>query len=250
MSEPIIAWSMDHNKIATLVMQDRDRKNVFSHQFVAEFLRCLDEVEAAEPHVLVIKGLDDVFSGGADKDSLMELAEGKIVVRDLVISERLINTPFPVISAMEGHAMGGGLVIGLCSDLVVMANESRYGAVFMNMGFTPGMGTTTLLPLLFGPYVAAEMMLTGRRYKGKELIAKGAQVNAIVPKAEVLARAMDMARQIAEKNNKSVRLLKDALSAPKKKLLIEARLQEDMMHALSFGYPETQAIIKEMYAGG
>lgn len=249
MSEPIIQWSMDHHKIATLVMQDTARKNVFSHEFVAEFLRCLDAVEAAEPHVMVIKGLDDVFSGGADKESLMELAEGKIVVRDLVISERLINTAFPVISAMEGHAMGGGLVIGLCSDMVVLANESRYGAVFMNMGFTPGMGTTTLLPLLFGPYVASEMMLTGRRYKGKELVAKGAQVNAIVPKTEVFKTAMDMARQIAEKNNKSVRLLKYTLSAPKKKLLIDARLQEDMMHALSFGYPETQAIIRETYAG-
>jgi polyketide biosynthesis enoyl-CoA hydratase PksI len=250
MSEPIIAWSMDHNKIATLTMQDTARKNVFSHEFVHEFLRCLDEVEAAEPHVMVIKGLDDVFSGGADKESLMELAEGKIVVRDLVISERLINTTFPVISAMEGHAMGGGLVIGLCSDMVIMANESRYGAVFMNMGFTPGMGTTTLLPLLFGQYVAAEMMFTGRRYKGKELIEKGAQVNAIVPKADVLGRAMDLARHIAEKNPKSVRLLKYTLSAPKKKLLIEARLQEDMMHALSFGYPETQAIIRDTYAGG
>jgi polyketide biosynthesis enoyl-CoA hydratase PksI len=91
--------------------------------------------------------------------------------------------------------------------------------------------------------------LTGRRYKGKELIAKGAQVNAIVPKAEVFKTAMDLARQVAEKNNKSVRLLKYTLSAPKKKMLIDARLQEDMMHALSFGYPETQAIIREMYAG-
>jgi polyketide biosynthesis enoyl-CoA hydratase PksI len=241
---------MDHHKIATLHMQDHARKNVFSHEFVHEFLRCLDEIERADPTVLVIRGLPDVFSGGADKESLMELAEGKFIVRDLVISERLVNTAFPVISAMEGHAMGGGLVIGLCSDMVVLANESRYGAVFMNMGFTPGMGTTTLLPLLFGPYVASEMMLTGRRYKGKELVAKGAQVNAIVPKAMVLGAAMDLARQVAEKNPKSVKLLKYTLAAPKKKLLVEARLQEDMMHALSFAYPETQAIIKEMYAGG
>ena len=245
----IIRWSIDEKRIAVLTMQDTLRKNVFSHEFVAEFLRNLDEIEAAEPAVLIIRGLEDVFSGGADKDSLMELAAGKIVVRDLVISERLINTAFPVISAMEGHAMGGGLVIGLCSDMVIMANESRYGAVFMNMGFTPGMGTTTLLPLLFGPFVASEMMLTGRRYKGKELVEKGAQVNYILPKAEVWAKARDLALQIAEKNTKSVYLLKYALSAPKKKLLIEARLQEDMMHHISFGYPETQAIIKEMYAG-
>lgn len=248
-AEPIVTWSMDSRRIATLVMQDRANKNVFSHRFVGAFLDTLDGIEKAEPAVLVVTGMDDVFSGGADRESLMELSQGKMVVRDLVISERLVNARFPIISAMEGHAMGGGLVIGLCSDVVVMAEESRYGAVFMNMGFTPGMGTTTLLPLLVGPFVAAEMMYTGRRYRGRELKASGHLINHILPKAEVKPKAMDIARQIAEKNTKSVHLLKYALSAPKKKLLIEARVQEDMMHHISFGYPETQALIAEVYAG-
>ncbi len=230
-------------------MQDVERKNVFSHVFVEAFLEALTEVEKAEPAVLIIQGMDDVFSGGADKESLRDLAEGKFVVRDLVISERLINVNFPIISAMEGHAMGGGLVIGLCSDIVIMANESRYGAVFMNMGFTPGMGTTTLLPLLVGPFIASEMMYTGRRYKGKELAVAGTAINYILSKKEVMDKARDVALQIAEKSKKSVYLLKYALNAPKKKLLIEARLQEDMMHHISFGYAETKAIINEMYAG-
>lgn len=247
MSEPMIAWQVDDKGIAVLKMQDVSRKNVFSHEFVESFIQALEQIEAREPAVMIIQGLDDVFSGGADKDSLMELANGKIVVRDLVISERLLNTRFPVISAMKGHAMGGGLVIGLCSDIVIMAQESRYGAVFMNMGFTPGMGTTTLLPLLFGPYVAGEMMLTGRRYKGKELEGRGG-INYILPKVQVEDKARDIALQIAEKNRKSVHLLKYTLAAPKKKLLIEARLQEDLMHTISFGYPETKAIIDELYA--
>ncbi|MBN8217831.1 MAG: enoyl-CoA hydratase/isomerase family protein [Spirochaetes bacterium] len=248
MTKPI-DWDLDDKKIATLRMQDTENKNVFSHAFVEAFLATFDEIEEAEPRVLVIRGLDDVFSGGADRESLMELAAGKIVVRDLVLSERLIHARFPIIAAMEGHAMGGGLVIGLCSDIVLMANESRYGAVFINMGFTPGMGTTTLLPLLVGPYLASEMMMTGRRYRGKELKGLGVHVNDILPKAEVLPKARDLALQIAEKNPKSIALLKAALSTPKKKLLIDARAQEDLMHHLSFGFPETKAIIHEFYAG-
>lgn len=247
--EKLASWSMDERRIATLAMHDVERKNVFSHQFVNAVLHCLDEIDAAEPTVLIVKGLDDVFSAGGDKESLMELAEGKIVVRDLTISERLINARYPIVSAMEGHAMGGGLVIGLCSDIVIMANESRYGVVFMNMGFTPGMGTTTLLQPLVGNFIAGEMMLTGRRYKGRELAEKGVPINYILPKKEVLAKAEDIARQIAEKNPKSVYLLKYALAAPKKKMLIDARLQEDMMHHISFGYPETKKIIQDMYAG-
>jgi polyketide biosynthesis enoyl-CoA hydratase PksI len=171
------------------------------------------------------------------------------VVKDLILSEKLINTPFPVIAAMEGHAMGGGLVLGLCSDIIIMSRESRYGAVFMTLGFTPGMGTTTLLPELVGPYIANEMMFTGKRFKGSELAEKGIHINYILQKKDVLPKAKDIARQISEKNKKSVYLLKYALSAKKKKLLIDARLQEDMMHRLSFGFPETKQIIEEFYAG-
>ena len=240
---------IDENGIAYLQMVDTVGKNIFSHDFVADFVKELDKIEAAEPRVMIIQGLQDTFSGGADKESLLELASGKIVVRDLVISERLINTRFPIIAAMEGHAMGGGLVIGLCADIVIAARESRYGAVFMTMGFTPGMGTTTLLQGLVGPYIAAEMMYTGKRFKGKELAEKGCAFNYILPKSEVLAKAKDVAIQIAERNPKSVGLLKYSLSAPKKKLLIDARLQEDMMHTISFGYPETKQIIEGFYAG-
>jgi len=244
----IVRYSIDDKKIATLQMCDEVGRNVFSHAFVEAFLQALDAIEAMKPACLIIQGLSDVFAAGADKESLIELSEGKFVVRDLVVSERLVNTPFPVISAMEGHGMGGGLVIGLCSDIVIMAQESRYGAVFMNMGFTPGMGTTTLLQSLVGPFIASEMMYTGRRFRGKELAERGVAVNHIVPKANVMKTARDVALQIAEKNIKSVYLLKYTLSAPKKKLLIDARLQEDMMHHISFGYPETKAIIREMYA--
>ncbi len=244
-----VSWAIDEREIATLFMHDVPGQNVFSHDFVADFLLALDEIEESNPRVLILRGLDSTFSGGADKDSLMELASGKIVVRDLVISERLINCRFPVISAMEGHAMGGGFVIGLCSDIIIAAREARYGTVFMNMGFTPGMGTTTLLQQAVGSYIANEMMFTGKRYKGRELAEKSTNINYILPRSEVLEKARDIAIQIAEKNPKSVQLLKYSLAAVKKKLLIEARLQEDMMHALSFGYPETKKIIDDLYAG-
>lgn len=244
-----VSFSLDEKEIATIFMHDMDGQNVFSHAFVEDFLTVLDGVEEINPRVVILRGLKSTFSGGADKESLMELASGKIVVRDLVISERLINCRFPVISAMEGHAMGGGFVIALCSDIIIASMEARYGTVFMNMGFTPGMGTTTLLQGAVGSYIANEMMFTGRRYKGRELAEKSTNINYILPKKEVPAKARDLALQIAEKNPKSVQLLKYSLAAPKKKLLTDARLQEDMMHALSFGYPETKKIIDDLYAG-
>lgn len=247
MSKKIIR-EVDSSGIARLKMNDQERKNVFAEDFIHELIENMDALEENEKvKVLVLSGLKEVFSAGAEKQNLLDLCDGKVLVKDLVISEKLINAPFPVIAAVEGHAVGGGLVMAACCDMVVAARESRYGAVFMSLGFTPGMGCTTLLSGLMGPFIASEMMFTAKTYKGSELEKKTTNINYILPKEEVMKKAEDLALMISEKNVKSIRLLKYTLSAPKKKLLIEARLQEDLMHRLSFAYPETKKTIEETY---
>jgi polyketide biosynthesis enoyl-CoA hydratase PksI len=234
--------------ISCLKMDDAKARNVFSAQFITEFLHALDELERERrTKVLILCGLQDVFCGGAEKQALLDLCEGKAAARDLVICERLLELPFPIIAAMEGHAIGGGLAVGFCCDIVIAARESRYGAVFMSLGFTPGMGCTTLLAELVGPFLANEMMFTGKRFRGSELEGRGTHVNYILPRTEVLTKARDIAEQIAEKDGRSISLLKHALSLKKKKLLIDARHQEDLMHRISFSFPETRRTIQELY---
>ncbi len=242
-----VRWHLDDNGVAELMMCDREHNNLFTDSFIDAFLGALSEIEKERPICLLISGLPDVFSGGADKETLLDLCDGKIVVKDLEISERLVAAPFPIVSAMQGHAVGGGLVIGLCSDVMVLARESRYGAVFMNLGFTPGMGTTELLPMAFGPFIASEMMLGGRTFRGGELAERGVPVNAIVPKADVYRRARRIALQIADKPVDSVYLLKYTLSSEKRKRLIDARRNEDLMHRITFAMPETRRRISEQY---
>lgn len=245
----LVEISLDEsNAIATIHMNDEEGRNIFSENFVKSFLRALEKLEKKiHPKVAILRGLKDVFCGGGDKQTLLALTTGEITTNDLILSERMLNMPFPIIAAMEGHAIGGGLLIGACSDIVIMAEESRYGAVFMNMGFTPGMGSTTLLPALLGPYVATEFLFSGKRYKGKELINKGCNINHILPRESVLKKAKDIAGQISEKTAPTIYLLKHSLNTVKKKMLIDARLQEDLMHQLSFSFPETKEIIKEFY---
>ncbi len=224
--------------------------NVLTKNLVREFIEKWQHLcKVVRPKIVIIQGTSQVFCAGGAKDSLIGLTEGRVTVDDLIITDLIVGAPFPVVAAMEGHAMGGGLVMGAACDIVLAARESRYGAVFMNMGFTPGMASTTLLPQLLGPYTAAEMMYTGKRFKGKELANRGTHINYILPRAEIMAKAEDIATQMAEKPRESLYLLKHSLGAVKKKLVIEARLQEDLMHKISFNLPETQSIIKEFYAG-
>ncbi len=244
----MISHDRDDQGIATVRMHDPERNNVFSDGLINGLIHALDVLESdKKTKVMILEGLPEVFSGGAEKETLLALSEGRLLVKDLLISERLVAAEFPVIAAMEGHAIGGGLVMALCCDIVVAARESRYGTVFMNMGFTPGMGCTTLLQDLVGPFVANEMMFTGKRFRGSELAEKRTNINYIMPRDRVRAKARDIALQIADKNIQSIHLLKYTLSARKKKLLIDARLQEDLMHRLSFDFPETRATIERFY---
>lgn len=69
----------------------------------------------------------------------------------------------PVISAIQGHASGGGMLFGLYADVVLLAEEGVYSATFTKYGFTPGMGATYILPERFGKLLANEMMLTAKQ---------------------------------------------------------------------------------------
>jgi polyketide biosynthesis enoyl-CoA hydratase PksI len=247
MSDPVIVESLPSG-ISRLMLRDEEHKNTFTARLVDALIGGIDRLEkAAATKVLIIRGLPDVFCAGADKESLLALCNGETRVTDLLVPERLLSVPFPVIAAMEGHAVGGGLMVAVCCDIVVAARESRYGASFMSMGFTPGMGCTKLLERLVGPYLAAEMMFTGRMMKGSELAGKATNINHIVPKAEVMNTANDVAQRIGEHDGESIALLKQALSADKKKLLTEARVQEDRMHRITFASPRTKKRIQDLY---
>lgn len=244
----LVEVEVEASGVAVVSMRDSGGRNILREAFVADLLGALGSLgRDAGLKVAILRGLPEVFCGGGEKDTLIGLCDGRVSTQDLLVSEKLLEVPVPMVAAMEGHAMGGGLVMAACCDMVVAARESRYGAVFMTMGFTPGMGCTTLLELLVGPFVAAEMMYTGRRFRGSQLAGRATNINYIVPRAEVLATARDLATQVAEQNARPLRLLKHALVARKKEAMVRARLQEDLMHQLSFSYPETRATIEERY---
>lgn len=230
-----------------LRMQDAVQKNTFTDPFVQAFIASIDELQGiTEAKVVLLVGLPEIFCAGASKESLLQLCEGKLRIKDLVLSERVINIPVPTIAVMEGGALGGGLVLGLCCDMVIMAERSMYGANFTTYGFTPGMGCTRLLEGLVGPYVAKEMMFTGKMYKGRTFKERGI-LNYVLPRQEVFPKALELAETIAEKPRQTLEILKDTLNLDKRKALEEARLQEDLMHALCFTNPELKDQIARLY---
>lgn len=233
--------------IAHIQLLDAVGKNCFSHAFVAALIENIELVKhQAGIKVLLLTGLPSVFCAGADLNTLQQLGTGTMKPVDLVLSKMLLDIQVPVIAAMEGHAIGGGLALGLCADMVILAEESRYGCSFMNMGFTPGMGITRLMEHYMTPAIAHELQYTGTFKKGKELKGK-TNFNYILPKAEVRPMAMQLARGIAEKSESSLRILKRYLGIPRRKIYEEAHSVESLMHDLSFNQSNILQTIEENY---
>lgn len=230
-----------------VVMADGKAKNSFGEAFVAELEEVLDFVcRDRSVKVVIVRGLPEVFAAGAPRELLERLAQGELVPTDIALSKAMLDVPVPTIAAMEGHATGGGLALGLCADIVVMAKESRYGASFMNMGFTPGMGMTRLLEHVLSPAIAQELLYTGEFRKGAEFVGASG-VNYILPKAQVCAKAMDVAERIAEKPRCSLELLKRTLSIRRRQAFEESRTLEAMMHSISFTQDEIRQRIEGEY---
>jgi polyketide biosynthesis enoyl-CoA hydratase PksI len=232
--------------IFELNIHDPETQNRVTEELCDEMESALKQL-STEPalKVLVITGTKEVFCAGAAMDVLRKLSAGRSLV-ELTIPGQVLSFPVPVVAALEGHAVGGGLVLAICCDILVASESSRYGFNFTDMGFTPGMGTTALLPAMVGHSFAAEMLLTARFYKGRELAGR-ALFNHVVPSGEVLPVAWDLARRMAEKPRPVLEMLKGALAGPRRAALEQAFPAECAMHRACFSQPETWSIVNGNY---
>jgi polyketide biosynthesis enoyl-CoA hydratase PksI len=201
---------------------------------------------------VMICGGERYFSTGASAGMLLAGDPGDsasaVYAWCAEIPQLLLEFAVPTIAVMEGHAVGGGLVIGLWCDAAILAEESMYGANFMALGFTPGMGSTVVLEDTFGGPLARELILTGRMLKGRELRALPCALShAIVPRADVYPRALELAEQIAQVPRQSLTLLKSTLSRRRRARLDAALLEERSMHMQSFADAETKARLLERF---
>lgn len=109
---------------------------------------------------------------------------------------RIFRGRKPVVAAVHGAAIGGGLGLALSADFRITCEEARFSANFARLGFHQGFGLSVTLPRLIGPANASLLLFTGRRVKGLDAVAMGL-ADELVPQAQVRERALALAREIA-----------------------------------------------------
>ena len=236
---------LDPAGVARLTMCHEESRNALGEAMVRALEAALEAAEAWPAlKVVVLLGLPDMFSSGADPSLLARLVDGSLSPTEILLPRRIFAAPVPVIAAMEGHAIGGGLALGVSADVVVAARESRYGVTFTDLGFTPGMGTTRLLEHVMTPALAHELLYTGELRRGTAL--EGRAFNAVLPRREVRAHALAVAARIAEKPRPTLELLHQTLTLPRRQGFEASLTTESMMHRLSFREPEVRARLREL----
>ena len=233
--------------IVQVTMQDRANKNTFSPELVSGLIEAFEAIKFNLNYkVVILTGYDSYFLSGGTQESLLDLYEGRKKFSDSGLYSLPLYCSIPVISAMQGHGIGGGFVLGLFADFVILSRESVYTTNFMKYGFTPGMGATCVVPKKLGLAMAEEMLIGAGTYRGSELEKRGIAFS-VLPRAEVLAHAYQLAREIAQKPRISLVTLKDNLVAELRDQLPHVIEQEVAMQEKTLHQPEVKDRIHALF---
>jgi 2-(1,2-epoxy-1,2-dihydrophenyl)acetyl-CoA isomerase len=205
--------------IATITLNRPERLNALTGRTMEEIGEALARLQA-DPQVSVglLTGAGRGFcSGGDRKETAGRMARGERVhsgheaPRPFYRAQQLFTTlDKPIIAAVNGPAVGGGMDLALWCDLRIASDQARFGELYIDRGLVPDMGGLYLLPRLIGYAKAAELLLTGEIIDARTALEIGL-VNQVVPHPKLMGAARAMATRIAAKPALGMRATKRAL---------------------------------------
>jgi enoyl-CoA hydratase/carnithine racemase len=201
--------------VATIRL-DRPKMNAINaglRDELAEAARAAD----ADPAVraVILYGGERVFAAGADIKEMAEMSYADMTEHCRALQNALNTVAAigaPVVAAITGYALGGGLELALCADFRVAGKSAKVGQPEIQLGVIPGAGGTQRLPRLIGPSRAKDLIFTGRHAGADEALAMGL-VDAVVPDDRVYDAAREMAARYAGGPAVALRAAKEAVDA-------------------------------------
>jgi enoyl-CoA hydratase len=163
---------------------------------------------------IILTGTGDrAFSAGGDLKERHGMTDDAWRLQHAIIEEgaySLLNCSVPVIAAVNGIAMGGGLELALCCDFIYAASTARFALPEVTRGIIPGAGGTQNLPRAVGERRAKELILTGKHFGAQQALEWG-MVNEVCEPAELMPRVLEVARTICRNAPIAVRQAKKAI---------------------------------------
>jgi enoyl-CoA hydratase/carnithine racemase len=202
------------DQIATIRL-DRPKMNALNAQVQAEIAEAARQVSADDAvRAVILYGGERVFAAGADIKEMAPLGYAEMAERAAALQAALnlvADIPKPVVAAVTGYALGGGLELALCADFRVLGENAKVGQPEILLGVIPGAGGTQRLPRLIGPARAKDLIFTGRQVAAAEALAIGL-ADRVVPDAGVYQAAQDLVSQYASGPALALRAAKQAVN--------------------------------------
>ncbi len=198
--------------IAVVTLNRPQALNALSYALVKDLSLAMQELDQnPEVRVIVVTGGDKVFAAGAD---IKEMADKSpfdpMVLERLAYRDQINRISKPMVAAVVGFALGGGCELAMSCDIIVAAENARFGQPEVNLGIIPGSGGTQRLTHVLGKYRAMELVLTGDILSAPDAERLGL-VNRVVPAELCLEEAINIAKKIAAKPPLAVKAAKEAV---------------------------------------
>jgi enoyl-CoA hydratase len=237
MTKPPIILSEFADGVSTITLNRPEKRNALSSELFGAVRQALVDADGDERVcAIVLTGADPAFCAGLDLEELGSTGNNLRVGEGGPGDTGPPGPPWPVmtkpvIGAINGPAVTGGLELALQCDFLVASDRARFADTHARVGIMPGWGLTVLLPQAIGVRRAKEMSLTGNYVSAEEALALGL-VNHVVPHDELLSAARRLASDIASNDGQAVAGIlaaykECALTTPAEGLLIEHRIWDE-----------------------
>jgi methylglutaconyl-CoA hydratase len=218
--------------IRTITLNRPDKRNALSPELIEELTLALKEAETCECGILILTGSGPAFCAGLDMEQL-ELEPGRISEENRRDSENMVHVlrtlydfPKPVIAAVNGPAIAGGMALATIPDITLAVPEAKFGYTEVRLGYVPAIEASFLLRQV-GEKRTREMLLTGRIIKAQEALQLGL-VTQIVAEEELMQAARALAQTLLLNSPQAMQATKRLLSKHARR-----RLDEEIEDAIA-----------------
>jgi enoyl-CoA hydratase len=207
--------------------------NALNSALIGELTHAVAAFEAdAAIGCLLVTGSDKAFAAGADIKEMAEKSFNEAFIEDFARWDCLANARKPVVAAVAGFALGGGCELVMQCDVVLAADNAKFGQPEIKLGVLPGIGGTQRLTRAVGKAKAMDLILTGRMMDAQEAERAGL-VARVVPLSELLTEALKTAETIASMSLPAVMLAKESVNRAFEVSLAEGvRFERRVFHSL------------------
>ncbi|WP_330183113.1 enoyl-CoA hydratase [Nocardia sp. NBC_01503] len=221
-------------RVALITLNRPKALNALNSQVLADISAALDELENDnEIGAVVLTGSERAFAAGADIKEMSEKSYMEMFLADHFAGwDRLVAFRKPIIAAVAGYALGGGCELAMMCDILLAADTAKFGQPEIKLGVIPGMGGSQRLTRAVGKAKAMDLILTGRNMDAEEAERAGL-VSRIVPAADLVATALEVAETIGAMSLPSVMIAKEAVDRAFETTLTEGlRFERRVFHSL------------------